>query len=80
MGWPWSVPRAASVAASIIGGKSAMVGGRRRKAARVVRYGLRAPGVFGKTAAGNLELTRHPSYVDIGRLVEVGECRAGILQ
>lgn len=51
MGWPWSVPRAASVAASIIGGKSAMVGGRRRKAARVVHYGLRAAGVFGKTAA-----------------------------
>ena len=33
IGWPWSVPRAASAAASIIGGKSAMVGGRRRKVA-----------------------------------------------
>lgn len=37
-------------------------------------------GVFGKGCSRNLELTRHPGHEGVGRLVEVGEQRAGIAQ
>ena len=48
--------------------------------ARVVRHGLRATGVLGEGRHWYLKLVRHPEHEDVGRLVEVGERRAGMTQ
>ena len=48
--------------------------------ARVVGHGLRAAGVFSEGGCRDFELARHPGHEGVGRLVEIGERRAGMAQ
>ena len=46
----------------------------------MVGHGLWAAGVLGEGGCGDVELTCHPGYEGVRRLVEVGERRAGVAQ